>query len=197
MLLKRCRSRYPAAARLSTARGRRGFGDAQLPGAAITDSFHNDGSSVGGVQQLGITGTPRFRYRARAGWSNGPWSATLFMDYISHFYHAQAAPPWVNLQCTTAGGMVPGGSFPCAISNYNNLEPSQYTFDLSLGYDTGDDPLNDYLKHIGIQVVIQNIMDRHPAFEYRISTGGGNPAAYDITKSLQGRTVSLILTKTW
>jgi hypothetical protein len=45
--------------------------------------------------------------------------------------------------------------------------------------------------------VIQNIMDRHPAFEYRISTGGGNPAAYDITKSNQGRTISLILTKTW
>ena len=25
-----------------------------------------------------------------------------------------------------------------------------YTFDLSGGYDTGDTPQNDYLKHIGI-----------------------------------------------
>jgi len=119
------------------------------------------------------------------------------MDYQSHFFHAQAAPPQVNLQCTSAAGTLPGGSFPCAINNYSNIEPSQYTFDLSLGYDTGDNPANDYLKHVGVQLVIQNIMDRHPAFEYRISTGGGNPAAYDITKSLQGRMISLIVTKTW
>jgi outer membrane receptor protein involved in Fe transport len=92
---------------------------------------------------------------------------------------------------------VGGGSLPCAISNYTNLEPSQYTFDLSLGYDTGDTPANDYLKHLGIQLVIQNLLDRQPAFEYRTSTGGGNPAAFDILKSDQGRTVSFILTKTW
>jgi len=90
-----------------------------------------------------------------------------------------------------------GGLVPCAISNYTNIEPSHYTFDLSLGYDTGDDPVNDYLKHIGVQVVVQNITDKHPAFEYRTSTGGGNPAPYDILKSNQGRTISLILTKTW
>jgi iron complex outermembrane receptor protein len=168
-----------------------------FPGDPINDSYHNDAASVGGVQQLGITGSPRFRYRARTGWSNGPYSATLFMDYQSHFFHAQAAPPQVNFQCVSSGGTLPGGTFPCAINNYTNIEPSQYTFDLSLGYDTGDDPVNDYLKHIGVQLVIQNIMDRHPAFEYRISTGGGNPAAYDITKSNQGRTISLILTKTW
>ena len=40
-------------------------------------------------------------------------------------------------------------------------------------------------------------MDKKPAFEYRISTGGGNPAAFDILKDLAGRTYSLILTKTW
>jgi hypothetical protein len=66
-----------------------------------------------------------------------------------------------------------------------------------LGYDTGDDPVSDYLKHVGIQVVVQNIMDKHPAFEYRIGTGGGNPSALDILKSDQGRTISFILTKTW
>ena len=45
--------------------------------------------------------------------------------------------------------------------------------------------------------MVQNIFDKHPAYEYRTSTGGGNPAAYDILKSDIGRTVSLILTKTW
>ncbi len=40
-------------------------------------------------------------------------------------------------------------------------------------------------------------MDKLPAFEYRISTGAGNPATFDISQSDQGRTFGLILTKTW
>jgi hypothetical protein len=40
-------------------------------------------------------------------------------------------------------------------------------------------------------------MDKHPPFEYRISTGAGNPATFDISKSDTGRTIGLILTKTW
>jgi outer membrane receptor protein involved in Fe transport len=136
-------------------------------------------------------------YRARLGWSNGPWSLTGFMNYDSHFFHTQNAPPNVNFQCATAGGTIGGGTFPCAINNYTNLEPSFYTFDLSAGYDTGDEPANDYLKHIGIQLVVQNLIDRKPPFEYRILSLNGNPAAFDILKSIQGRTISLILTKTW
>jgi hypothetical protein len=97
----------------------------------------------------------------------------------------------------TQGSSVPGGTFGCAIQGYTDLEPSFYTFDLSLGYDTGDDPANDYLKYIGIQFVIQNIMGRRAPFEYRVSAGGGNPAAYDILKNDMGRAFNLILTKTW
>jgi len=40
-------------------------------------------------------------------------------------------------------------------------------------------------------------MDKDPAFQFRTQAQGGNPAAYDILKSYQGRTISLILTKTW
>jgi hypothetical protein len=170
---------------------------ATAAGAVVQDLFHTTLASVGGIPQVGVESLPRMRYRARLGWSNGPWSLTGFMDYQSHFFHTQAAPPNVNFQCTTAGGVTPGGSNPCAISNYTNIEPSYYTFDLSFGYDTGDDPVNDYLKHIGIQLVAQNILDKHPPFMYRTSTGGGNPTAFDITKSDQGRTLSLIVTKTW
>jgi hypothetical protein len=169
-----------------------------FPTDPILDQFHTTLQAVGGIAQNGVlSSAPRMRYRARLGWTNGPWSVTGFMDYTSHFFHTQSAPANVNFQCVAAGGTVGGGTFPCAISNYTNLEPSQYTFDLSLGYDTGDTPANDYLKHLGIQLVIQNLLDRQPAFEYRTSTGGGNPAAFDILKSDQGRTVSLILTKTW
>ena len=99
--------------------------------------------------------------------------------------------------CTDPGGTVGGGTLPCLINNYSNIEAPFYTFDLSLGYDTGDLPANNFLKHIGIQLVVQDLLDKHPPFEYRISTGGGNPAAFDILKDLAGRTYSLILTKTW
>jgi hypothetical protein len=159
--------------------------------------FHTNLGSVGGVAQNGVESLPRLRYRARLGWSNGPWSVTGFMDYQSHFFHTQNAPPNVNFQCVAAGGTVGGGTFPCLITNYTNIEPSYYTFDLSVGYDTGDDPANTYLKHLGIQLVVQNLMNRHPAFEYRIGTGAGNPAAFDISKNDSGRTIGLILTKTW
>ena len=94
--------------------------------------------------------------------------------------------------CLTAGG-----TFPCAINNYNNVVPSYYTFDLSLGYDTGDQPANDYLKNISLQLTVDNLMDRQPAFEYRISTGGGNPSAFDILKNLYGRVIGVRVTKTW
>ena len=112
-------------------------------------------------------------------------------------FHAQTAPPNVNNHCTAAGGIQPGGTFPCLVTGYSNLEPSWLTFDLSLGYDTGDLPANNFLKHIGIQLTINNILDKDPPFEYRISTGGGNPAAFDILKDLGGRVFNLTLTKTW
>jgi hypothetical protein len=168
-----------------------------LPGADIVDSLHQDIAPLAGVEQLGVLNGLRSRYRARAGWANGPWTATVFMDYSGHSYHTQNAPPQVNNQCTTSGGVTPGGTFPCLINNYNNETPSFYTFDLSIGYDTGDAPVNDYLKNIGIQFVVQNAFDRHPPFMYRISTGGGNPAAFDITRSDQGRLWTILLNKTW
>jgi len=167
------------------------------PTDAIVDSFHTTLSPVGNVLQQGVESLPRMHYRARLGWSNGPFSITGFVNYDSHFYHTQSAPPNVNGQCVATGGSIGGGTFPCAIEGYSNLMPSSYLFDLSMGYDTGDSPANQYLRNIGVQLVIQNIFDKHPAYEYRISTGGGNPAAYDILKSDVGRTISLILTKTW
>ncbi len=168
-----------------------------VTGAEIDDQFHTTLGSLNGLNQVGVETLPRMHYRARLGWSNGPISATLFANYQSHFFNTQGAPPNVNFACTTSGGTVGGGTLPCAISNYTNIEAPFYSFDLSLGYDTGDIPANVYLKHIGIQLVVNDLLDKHPPFEYRTSTGGGNPAAFDILKDLTGRTVSLIVTKTW
>jgi len=171
------------------------------PGSEITDMFHTtlNGGQVN--EAKGVESLPRFRYRARLGWSNGPWSVTGFMDYVSHYYHTQTPPPNVNGNfCALNGGLDAagmGGTFPCNIQGYSNVEPSYYTFDLSLGYNTLDAPANEYLRNIGVQVVIQNIMDRRSPFEYRTSAAAGQPVAMDILKNNQGRTISLILTKQW
>ena len=170
------------------------------PGAAgaVSDVLYDtDLASVGGVAQLGVESLPRLKYRARLGWANGPWSVTGFMDYAGHFFHTQTAPPNVNFQCLTAGGTVGGGTLPCALNNYTNIEPSYYTFDLAVGYDTGDTPVNEYLRHISIQLVVQNIMDKHAPFEYRTATGGGNPCACDILKNIFGRQSQVRVVKTW
>ena len=177
-----------------------------VPGSAVLDSFHttlsNGDSTMSGVETL-----PRLRYRARVGWSNGAWSVTGFADYQGHFFHTQTAPPNVNNSCTAAGGSQPqvkdsagnfvGAVFPCLVTGYTNIEPAWLTFDLSIGYNTGDAPANNYLKDLGVQLVVSNLMNKHSPFEYRIGTGGGNPAAMDILKPNNGRTISLILTKTW
>ena len=49
-----------------------------------------------------------------------------------------------------------------------------------MGYDTGDTPANTYLKNIGIQFIVQNLMGIHPAFQYGPSNSGRAIAAYDI-----------------
>mgnify|MGYP001109755728 CR=1 FL=1 len=62
---------------------------------------------------------------------------------------------------------------------------------------TGAAPANEYLKNIGIQLIVQNVMDRVSPYEYRISQGGAFQCACDILKSLYGRRYQLRLTKTW
>ncbi len=159
------------------------------------DDFHSDAGTVGGVAQSGVTLDPRLIPGA-VGLEQRTRVRTGFLNYVGHYYNNQNAPPNVNFQCTMSGGTVGGGALPCAISNYTGLEPFYYTFDLSLGYDTGDMPANDYLKHIGVRLVLQNIMNKLPAFEYQIAAGS-TPTAFDVTKSDLGRTIEIILTKTW
>jgi outer membrane receptor protein involved in Fe transport len=169
-------------------------------GGPIADFYHTDLAAVNGVQQLGVESRPRFKYRARLGWSDGTWSVTAFMDYAQHFFHTQPAPPNVNNACIVSGGTVgglPTYNNPCLISGYTNHQPSYYTFDLSLGYSTGDRPANEYLRNVSIQVVVQNIMDRDSPYAYKITTGGGLPCACDVFQSLFGRMVSMRLQKTF
>ena len=80
------------------------------------------------------------------------------MDYQSHVYSNLPLPPATYLT-----------EYP----NYSNLLPALYMFDLSLGYNTGDRPANDYMKHIDVYFTVNNIMNRNPPFQY-----GGTTNAY-------------------
>lgn len=123
---------------------------------------------------------PRLRYRIHLGWTStdSAWNAALFMNYTSHYFHNQATPPNPT-------------------PNYSNIVPAYVTLDASVGYNTGKDWANTYLQDIDIRLVVNDLMNKFPPFMYKISTGGSNPAAFDISQNPIGRTVTLVLTKTW
>jgi iron complex outermembrane receptor protein len=169
----------------------------QLAGGPVTDLFHQNIQGAGGIAQNGVETLPRMIYRARLGWSSGPYSVTGFVNYISHYYDTWPVPPNVNNQCTVAGGTTGGGALPCAIGNWSNIEPPWYTFDLSFGYNTGDMPANDYLKNITLQLTIQNLMGIHSPFQYGPSTSTRNISGYDILKPDIGRVIGVTVLKNW
>ncbi|MDE2476004.1 MAG: TonB-dependent receptor [Alphaproteobacteria bacterium] len=170
----------------------------QISGGPITDNLNQNIASAGGVLQNGVETTPRLIWRARLGWSDGPYTVTGFMNYQSHYFQPLSGiPPNVNFQCTTSGGNTGGGTFPCAISNFTQFEPNFVTFDLSLGYNTGDLPANDYLKHIGLTLTIQDLMGVHSPFQYGPVTSHRNAAGYDILRSDIGRVIGLTIIKNW
>lgn len=137
-------------------------------------------------------------YRARFGWSNGPYSATLFYNYQSHFFETRtSSPPNVNFQCTASGGTIGGGTLPWAIMGYNDYQPPWNTFDLSVGYSTGTVPTNVYLQNLTFQLTVQNLMGIHPAFEYGPTSTIRNPAGYNIIAPDFGRVIGITLVKNW
>jgi iron complex outermembrane recepter protein len=168
-----------------------------ISGGTVVDLFHQNIQGAGGIAQNGVETLPRMIYRARLGWSNGPYTVTGFVNYISHYYSTWPVPPNVNLQCTTPGGTTPGGTSPCAINNWSNIEPSWYTFDLSFGYNTGDMPANNYLKNLTFQLTVQNLMGIHSPFEYGNSTSTRNISGYDILKPNTGRVIGITMLKNW
>jgi len=167
------------------------------PGTPVVDWQHQNLTAIAGVAMNGVESNPRMIYRARLGWSDGPYSITGFVNHIDHYFRTWAVPPNVNMECVTAGGTIGGGTFPCAISNYTSIEPAWYTFDLSFGYNTGDIPANDYLKRINVQLVVQNVMGKHSSFQYGPSTSTRNISAYDILKPNNGRTIGISIVKNW
>jgi outer membrane receptor protein involved in Fe transport len=129
-----------------------------LNGGPVNDIYHDS--------QTGESRGEKLRYRARLGWSDGPYSVTAFMDYISHKYTTNTLP--------AASVLAP---FPDLVKTPDliNLVPAMYTFDLSFGYNTGNMPALEYLRNISVFLTVNNIFDRDPPFGYG---GRQNPYAY-------------------
>ena len=71
------------------------------------------------------------------------------------------------------------------------------TVDLSFGYNTGDMPLNDYLKRITLQLTVINLMGKHASMEYGPTSAARSPSGYNWRASDFGRVVGLTLLKNW
>jgi iron complex outermembrane recepter protein len=134
----------------------------------------------------GHTRFPRFRYRGRVGWTDGSFSGNLFVNYQSHYFHQQATPSTAVLVA-------------CGCTNYSNISPNFVTADLALGYNTLDTPANEYLRNLNLQIVINNVADKHAPFTRVVQTQGANPNAFDSVygRDAIGRFITFVVTKTW
>jgi len=130
------------------------------------------------------------------------------MNYQAHYgnqeagdnVRAQVLPPSCfmvgNAPCN-ASGLPQFAQYTNQYSLLTNFEPARITFDLSIGYKTGDAPANDNLKNIGLQLVINDIFDKRPNFAYQIAFSGGSPRAFDDHQDPAQRVITFIITKVW
>jgi outer membrane receptor protein involved in Fe transport len=87
---------------------------------------------------------------------------------------------------------------PIQITNCANIVPSYYNVDLAVSYDMGDQPENEYLRNISLQLVVNNVTNKRPPFAYKASTSGsGGSAFWGLVDSPIQRQISLTITKTW
>ena len=146
----------------------------------------------------------RLRYRARLGWAGGPDSAftiTGFMNYLPSFnVNGGALAPLCFLGGNTpcnAGGTPQFAMYDTQVPTLSNFVPSMYTFDLSLGYRTGDLPENAYLKNIALTVTVNDLTNRKPPFQYSVATSSNTPHAFYNEISADQRFITITLSKAW
>lgn len=196
-------------------------GDLGAWNTGITGTYNIDNKSQGGPGQIvnSLFTTPqsststaldtggRLKYRARLGWANDEGlSVTGFLNFLPHFNSDTAVlPPPCFIQgnptCASYGPQF--AQYTQQFPYLSNYVPGIYTFDLSIGYDTQDTPANYYLKHVGVRLNIQNILDKQAPYAYQINPPGGAQihAYYSTTQGsslgIDGRVIILTLTKTW
>ncbi len=142
------------------------------------------------VQQ--VTGTPildednrfgwpvRFRGRAEIGIDRDDWNATLYVNYTNPYKSDPAYVP------AAAVALNP---------NYLNIS-SNTTFDLSVGYATGNRPSMWLAKNIRFQAILTNMFDKKPPFF--LNAAAAPAILFDPNQaSPLGRIITLRLTKDW
>jgi outer membrane receptor protein involved in Fe transport len=149
------------------------------------------------------------RVRYRAGWANPTWNVTLFANYYGHGATGSTVEnQGVNQSgnalippCFYQTGFGPGSCFPGSpyygpYDTYPNMAPAAVWFDLSIGYQTGDMPANEWLRNIGVQFTVLDLFDEAPPFQVG-ARGNGSIRAFNEGYSDLQRTFTLQLTKTW
>jgi outer membrane receptor protein involved in Fe transport len=146
------------------------------------------------------------RVRYRLGWANPTWNVTLFANYWGHGNYGD--DPGNNLngvalipECFyapefAAGSCYPGSPYYGPQDVYNNMLPADVHFDISVGYQTGEMPANEWLRNIGIQFTIVNIFDKVSPLSVNARGNGGIRLHSEGLSDLQ-RTFTLQLTKAW
>ena len=153
----------------------------------------------------------RFRYRANLGWAGldkwgGDWNVTGFMNFIPHYEPStNPLPPacfQLNNQICSANGLPQYAKYTTQ-SNLTNRVSGVYTFDLSIGYNTGAAPKQPFLKDIQVQLTVNNIFNKSPPYQYAIaSPGGGAPHAFFTSTAgtelgILGTNANIAISKRW
>jgi outer membrane receptor protein involved in Fe transport len=148
------------------------------------------------------------RVRYRAGWANQTWNVTVFANYFGHGsvgdQDAQGLnengnvliPPCFYQTGFGPGSCYPGSPFYGPYDVYPNMTPAVVLFDLSIGYQTGEMPANEWLRNIGVQFTINDIFDRPSPFCVCAGGNGAIRAHNEGFTDLQ-RTFTVQLTKVW
>lgn len=153
----------------------------------------------------------QLRYRGRLGWAGtqGMADGLSVVGFVNFFPHSgivsdRGLPP----QCYwapgfSAGSCYPGSPFFGPYAEFPNFSPGLYTFDLSLGYQTGNRPANPYLQNVNFQVTVNDLLNKAPPFEYATQSGRGT-AAFVTGSGLNPayisplqRFISFTITKSW
>jgi iron complex outermembrane receptor protein len=200
----------------------RDFGDWGLWNTGVTGTYLIDNKSQGGPGQIvnSLYHTPQapapstatdigghLKYRVRLGWASDGWNVTGFMNFLPHFNSNTAALPPAclligNTPCN-ASGLPQFSQYTKQYPTLSSLVPGLYTFDMTIGYNTGDKPAKAYLQNIGIQLNVTNILNKQAPYAYQIAPPGGQQsrAYFAITQGsslgIDGRVYALTVTKVW
>jgi iron complex outermembrane receptor protein len=140
------------------------------------------------------------RVRYRLGWADDTWSVTAFANYFGHgainTNGNNLLPPCFYASGFSAGSCFAGSPYYGPLVTFPNFSPATVYFDLTLGYQTGEMPANEYLRNIGIQLTVNDIFDKPPPFQVG-ARGSGSIRAFDNAFTDLQRTFTITVTKVW